>query len=75
MSAVGPTGAPRAAGPAPDSRRVALVTGGSRGIGLGCARALAAAHYDLALVGVRPESEVERPLGELRVAGDRQSVV
>ena len=58
-----------AASPAPGGRRVALVTGGTRGIGLGCARALAAARFDLALVGVRPEAEVEGPLGELRGAG------
>jgi NAD(P)-dependent dehydrogenase (short-subunit alcohol dehydrogenase family) len=45
------------------------VTGGTRGIGLGCARALAAARFDLALVGVRPEAEAEGPLGELRGAG------
>jgi 3-oxoacyl-[acyl-carrier protein] reductase len=51
------------------SRRVALVTGGTRGIGLGCARALAAARFDLALVGVRPEQEAGEPLGELRAAG------
>lgn len=51
------------------SRRVALVTGGSRGIGLGCARALAAARFDLALVGVRPENEADEPLRELRAAG------
>jgi NAD(P)-dependent dehydrogenase (short-subunit alcohol dehydrogenase family) len=58
-----------AASPAPAGRRVALVTGGTRGIGLGCARALAAARFDLALVGVRPEAEAEDPLGELRGAG------
>jgi 3-oxoacyl-[acyl-carrier protein] reductase len=45
------------------------VTGGTRGIGLGCARALASARYDLALVGVRPEADVGEPLGELRAAG------
>jgi NAD(P)-dependent dehydrogenase (short-subunit alcohol dehydrogenase family) len=50
-------------------RRVALVTGGTRGIGLGCARALAAARFDLALVGVRSEGEAEEPLAELRAAG------
>jgi 3-oxoacyl-[acyl-carrier protein] reductase len=56
-------------GTAAGHRRVALVTGGSRGIGLGCARALAAARFDLALVGVRPEKEAEEPLGELRASG------
>ena len=55
--------------PAPGGRRVALVTGGTRGIGLGCARALAAARFDLALVGVRLENEAEEPLGELRASG------
>jgi len=51
------------------NRRVALVTGGTRGIGLGCARSLAAARFDLALVGVRSEGEAEEPLAELRAAG------
>ncbi len=50
-------------------RRVALVTGGTRGIGFGCARALAAEGWDLALCGVRDEADVRPPLEELRGVG------
>lgn len=50
-------------------KKVALVTGGSRGIGLGIARALARAGFDLAINGVREESAVEEALSELRGMG------
>jgi NAD(P)-dependent dehydrogenase (short-subunit alcohol dehydrogenase family) len=47
----------------------ALITGGGRGIGLGVAKALAAAGYNLAINGVRPEKDVEPQLDALRAAG------
>ena len=54
---------------ASNSKRVALVTGGSRGIGLGIAAVLADNGYDLAINGVRAESEVAEPLEALRKRG------
>jgi len=43
--------------------RVALITGGTRGIGLGIARALYADGWSLALGGVRPADEVADVIG------------
>jgi 3-oxoacyl-[acyl-carrier protein] reductase len=52
------------------SNRRALVTGGTRGIGLGVARALARERWDLALGGVRPEADVKDTVEELRREGN-----
>jgi len=51
------------------SGRVALITGSTRGIGLGIARALAADGYTLALNGVRPADQVQPVLDEFRDKG------
>jgi NAD(P)-dependent dehydrogenase (short-subunit alcohol dehydrogenase family) len=50
-------------------KRTALVTGGTRGIGLGVAQALAGAGFDLALAGRRDPDEIESVLAGLRSAG------
>jgi 3-oxoacyl-[acyl-carrier protein] reductase len=47
-------------------RRVALITGGSRGIGLGIAKELAQNNFDLAINGTRAEDEVENVLHQLK---------
>ena len=46
-------------------KRVALITGGSRGIGLGISRCLAKEGFDLIICGVRVESSVAAVLEEL----------
>ncbi len=49
--------------------RTALVTGGTRGIGLGIAAALAREGWSLALCGLRPDAEVAGAIASLRDTG------
>jgi NAD(P)-dependent dehydrogenase (short-subunit alcohol dehydrogenase family) len=48
---------------------VAIVTGGSRGIGYGCALELARQGFDLVIAGRRPEADCADALGKLRDLG------
>src|SRR5215470_13829689 len=50
-------------------RRVALITGGTRGIGLGIAKELAQNNFDLAINGTRIDQEVEHVLQGLKNFG------
>jgi 3-oxoacyl-[acyl-carrier protein] reductase len=50
-------------------KKVALVTGGSRGIGYGIARHLAANGFDIAINGVRPEQEVKDVIESIQALG------
>lgn len=50
-------------------KRVALITGGSRGIGYGIALQLAQNGFDLAINGVRDETAVKDAIEDLRKAG------
>jgi NAD(P)-dependent dehydrogenase (short-subunit alcohol dehydrogenase family) len=71
------------------SKRVALITGGSRGIGLGIAQELADSGFDLAINGVRDEAQVSDVLqtlakrgvkvaycrGDVAVPSDREAII
>jgi 3-oxoacyl-[acyl-carrier protein] reductase len=50
----------------PTNQRVALVTGGTRGIGLGIARKLAEAGFTLVITGRRPAEQVQPVLQQLK---------
>ncbi len=52
-------------------KQTALITGGSRGIGLGIAIELAKEGIDLAINGVRPEEQISQVLKQLRDLGVR----
>ena len=54
--------------------KTAFVTGGSRGIGLGCAEHLAAAGYAVAINGMRPADQVDEVLDKLRASGAPQAI-
>lgn len=48
---------------------VAFVTGGSRGIGFGCARQLAQLGFNIAINGMRDESQLAEPIEQLKALG------
>jgi 3-oxoacyl-[acyl-carrier protein] reductase len=51
--------------------KIALVTGGTRGIGFGIAQKLALEKWDLVLIGIRSDEAVSEPLARLRAQGVR----
>ncbi|MCP9769455.1 3-ketoacyl-ACP reductase [Lacihabitans sp. LS3-19] len=50
-------------------KKVALITGGTRGIGLGIAQKMAIGGFDLAINGMRSENDVESVLADLKELG------
>ena len=50
-------------------KKVALVTGGSRGIGFGIVKQLALLGFDLAINGIRPEESVEEIISAVKELG------
>jgi NAD(P)-dependent dehydrogenase (short-subunit alcohol dehydrogenase family) len=52
-------------------RRVAFITGGSRGIGFGIAMQLAEAGFDVAINGIRAEQEITEAMSQLKAFGGR----
>src|SRR5215831_15363799 len=58
-----------AAGQSSTSRRIAIVTGGTRGIGLGVAHALAREGWSLALCGRREPKDVAEAIDGARALG------
>lgn len=51
------------------TKPVAIVTGGSRGIGFGCAEALAKAGFNIVINGMRPVEQVSEPIEKLAAHG------
>jgi NAD(P)-dependent dehydrogenase (short-subunit alcohol dehydrogenase family) len=51
------------------NKPVAFITGGSRGIGFGCAAKLAELGFDIAINGMRDESAVSEPIEQLKALG------
>lgn len=54
---------------ATSSKPVAFVTGGSRGIGFGCAQQLAANGFNIAINGMRDEAALSEPIEALKALG------
>lgn len=52
-----------------NNKPVAFITGGSRGIGFGCAEQLAKLGFDIAINGMRDESAVGGPIQALKALG------